>query len=251
MKAAAFLLLAALAGATSIPGTARADDEKAATVNVNSIRNPEMRSYRSIWAGFKAFDEHRALAPVAPLRFRLIRPDGNPVGAEDGLVLRLASDEGSVPVPIGADGMLEIARSQAAYDADATFILNRKSGLFGARPDIRTPGLPANVRRLGDLRLECRVSVAIVKEQIPFLARGAINTLMLGSDWCGKKDMHVAYPAERALGGATIRHGGRSAELELHGQAYMAPIGNPGWPDDALVELRYEAPAAATQAPAP
>jgi hypothetical protein len=95
------------------------------------------------------------------------------------------------------------------------------------------------------------VSVAIVKEQIPFLARAAINTLMLGSDWCGKKDMHVAYPAERALGGATIRHGGRSAELELHGQAYMAPIGNPDWPDDALVELRYEAPAAATQAPAP
>jgi hypothetical protein len=23
-----------------------------------------MRSYRSIWAGFKAFDEHRALAPA-------------------------------------------------------------------------------------------------------------------------------------------------------------------------------------------
>ena len=241
MKTAIFLLLAALAGSAGFAASARAaDDDKAATVNVNAIRNPEMRSYRSIWAGFNAFDEHHALAPTAALRFRLIRPDGEPAGAEDGLVLRLASDEGSVPVPIGADGTLEIARSQAAYDADATFILNRKRGQFGARPDIRTPGLPENVRRLGDLRLECRVSVAIVKEQMSFVTRAAINTLMLGSDWCGKKDMNLAYPAERALGGATIRHGARSEELVLHGQAYMAPIGNPGWPDDALIELRYE-----------
>ena len=126
MKTAIFLLLAALAGSTGFAASARAaDDDKAATVNVNAIRNPEMRSYRSIWAGFNAFDEHHALAPTAALRFRLIRPDGEPAGAEDGLALRLASDEGSVPVPIGADGTLEIARSQAAYDADATFILNR------------------------------------------------------------------------------------------------------------------------------
>jgi hypothetical protein len=230
-----------------LTGSAQAADAPAPPaphlVNVNSIKNPEMRSYRSIWAGFKAYDEHHALAPAAPLRFRLLRPDGHPASAADGLVLRLASDDSSVPVAIGADGVLDIARSQAAYDADATFILNRKSGTFGARPDIHTPGLPENVRRLGDLRLECRVGVAIVKEQIPFLARAAINTLMLGSDWCGKKDMHVAFAVEGELEGATIRHGGRAAALELHGDAFMAPIGNQGWPDDALIELAFARPA--------
>jgi hypothetical protein len=239
---AALLLCLALAG-----GAHAADAPP--SVNVNSIRNAEMRSYRSIWAGLDAFDEHRALAPAAPLRFRLLRPDGEPASAADGLALRLASDDGSVPVPIGADGVLEIARSQAAYDADATFILNRKSGQFSARADIRTPGLPENVRRLGDLRLECRVTVAIAKDQINFLARAAINTLMLGSDWCGKKDMHVAFPAERELEGATISHGGRSLALELHGKAYMAPIGSPAWPDDALIVLKFAAPAPGTSAP--
>jgi hypothetical protein len=236
---AAAILCAALAGG------AQAADAPAAphSVEINSIRNPEMRSYRSIWAGFKAYDEHRALAPAAPRRFRLLRPDGHPAGAADGLVLRLASDDSSVPVAIGADGVVDIARSQAAYDADATFILNRKSGAFGARPDIHTPGLPGNVRRLGDLRLECRVGVAIAKEQLPFLARAAINTLMLGSDWCGRKDMHVAFPADRELEGATIRDGGRSAALELHGDAFMAPLGNRGWPDDALIELTFAQPA--------
>jgi hypothetical protein len=242
VKACALLLLAALAG-LGAPAISDAADEKAATVNVNAIKDPEMRSYRSIWAGLDAFDAQRALAPAAPLRFRLLRPDGEPASAADGLALRLASDDGSVPVLVGADGMLDIARNQAAYDADATFILNRKSGQFSARPDIRTPGLPENVRRLGDLRLECRVTVAIVKEQINFLARAAINTLMLGSDWCAKKDMHVAFPAERELEGATISHRGRSLPLQLHGKSYMAPIGNPAWPDDALIALTFAAPA--------
>jgi hypothetical protein len=226
----------------ALAANAQAAEEPAAapkSVEVNSIRNPEMRSYRSLWAGFEAFDEHHGMAPAAPLRFQLLGPDGKPAGADPGLALRLASDEGSVPVPIGAGGMLDIARSRAAYDADAYFILNQKSGRFKARPEIRTPGLPDNVRRLGDLRLECRVGVAIVKEQIPFLARAAINTLMLSSDWCGKKDMNASFPAAGELEAAVISHGGRSSELELHGDAYMAPLGNPAWPDDALITLKY------------
>ncbi len=240
MKSAALLLLAALAGA-GLAGTAAAADDMP-NVSVNGIRNPEMRSYRSVWAGLDAFDEFRALAPGAPLRFRLLRPDGRPAGAADGLALRLASDESSVPVPVGADGLLDIARSQAAYDADATFILNQKNGVFSARPEIRTPGLPDSVRRLGDLRLECRVTIAIAKEGMSFVARAALNTLMLGSDWCGKKDMNVAYPAPPGLESARISHGGRSAELTLHETDFMAPIGDRRWPDDALIELRFAAP---------
>jgi len=32
-------------------------------------------------------------------------------------------------------------------------------------PEVRTPGLPENVRRLGDLRLECKVMIEIAKEE--------------------------------------------------------------------------------------
>jgi hypothetical protein len=241
-RSSALALCLALAG--SVHGAdAPAGAGAAPTVEVNSIRNPEMRSYRNVWAGLDAFDDYRALAPGAPLRFRLLRPDGRPAGTADGLLLRLASDEGSQPVTIGADGMLEIARNRAAYDADASLILNKKSGRFSARPEIRTPGLAANVRRLGDLRLECRVSVAIAKDQMSFLTKVALNTLMRGSDWCGKEDMNVAFSADGDLDGATIRHGERSAELVLHDESFMAPLGNPAWPDDALITLKYAAPA--------
>ena len=242
MKTAALLLLAVLAGAGAFGPAAAAAAEDTPSVSVNGIRNPEMRSYRSVWAGLDAFDEHRALAPAAPLRFRILRADGSPATSADSLVLRLASDEASVPVPIGADGLLAIERNRAAHDADATFILNQKNGVFNARPEIRTPGLPADVRRLGDLRLECRVMVAIAKERMSFVAKAALNTLMLGGDWCGKKDMNLAYPAPPGLEGARIGHGGRALELTLHGQDFMAPIGDRSWPDDALITLKFAQP---------
>jgi hypothetical protein len=236
----ALFLCVLLACGTS---AARAAEEPVPKVEVDSIRNPDMRSYRSVWAGLDAFDEYHALAPAAPLRFRILRADGRPAGAADGLALRLASDDGSTPVTVGADGLLIIGRDKAAYDADAAFILNQKKGRFGARAEIRTPGLPENVRRLGDLRLECRVMVAIAKDGLSFLEKAAINTLMLGSDWCGKKDMNLSFPVERPLDGARLSHGGRAVELDLHGDAFMAPVGNRNWPDDALIELRYAATA--------
>jgi hypothetical protein len=241
MKTAALLLLAALAGA-GMPGPAGAADGTPPSVNVNGIRDPEMRTYRSIWAGIEAFDDNHALAPGATLRFQMTRADGGPANAGDGLVLRLAGDEVSKPVLIDADARFTVERDRAAYDADATYILNKKSGLYTARPDVRSPGLPGNVRRLGDLRLECRVLVAIIKEQIPFLAKAAINSLFLTSDWCGKKDVNFSFVADREVTGATMRAGGRSQELQLEGWRYMVPVGSKDWPDDALIELQYTVP---------
>jgi hypothetical protein len=142
----------------------------------------------------------------------------------------------------GADGLLTIERNRPAYDADASFILNQKDGVFSARPEIRTPGLPADVRRLGDLRLECRVMIVIAKERMSFVAKAALNTLMLGSDWCGKKDMNLAYPAPPGLAAARLGDGARALELTLHDKDFMAPIGDRSWPDDALITLKFAQP---------
>jgi hypothetical protein len=228
----------ALLGAAALPA-ARAD-EPPPSVKISGIKDPEMRSYRSIAAGFDAFDEHRALAPAATLRFHMMRKEGGSASAADGLVLALAGDADSVTVPIGPDGVFALARSQAAWDADASFILNRKSGLFIAHPEVRSPGLPAQVRRLGDLRLECRVTVAIVKQQIPLLARAAINTMLMTGDWCAKKDLRFGYPSATRVNGATLRDGARALPLEVDDWQFSVPIGDASWPDDALVELSVD-----------
>jgi hypothetical protein len=214
-------------------------DDPVPSVQVKGIADPEMRSYRSVAAGLDAFDAHRALAPHALLRFRMRHAEGAPANAGDGLRLRLASDDGSFQedVPIVAAGLLTVGRNQAAYDADATFILNRKNGLYTGHPEVRTAGLPDNVRRLGDLRLECRVTIAIVKDQMPFFAKAAINTLMLTSDWCAKKDFNYGTLAARRDARAVLRDGDRSRTLETLGWNMMVPIGDTGWPDDALVQF--------------
>jgi hypothetical protein len=241
----ALLLCAALAGTTP----AALADEPIQSVKVTGLKAPEMRSYRSIVAGLDAFDRDHALAPAATLRFRMMRQAGGPMLPSDGVVLNLVSDGETIPVPIDADGLLTVQRSQAAYDADATFMLNRKSGMFSAYPEVRTPGLPDNVRRLGDLRLECRVTVAIVKEQMPFLARAAVNTLLMGSQWCTSKEMNFGYPSPMPLAGATLRRGERSMPLQVEEWRYTVPIGDASWPDDALVELRYASPSSSGSAP--
>jgi hypothetical protein len=214
-------------------------DEPVPSVHVAAIADPEMRSYRSVAAGLDAFDAHRALAPKATLRFRMRHADGAPADAGDDLQLRLASDDGSFQesVPIDGAGLLTVARNQAAYDADATFILNRKNGLYTGHPEVRTAGLPDNVRRLGDLRLECRVTIAIVKDQMPFLAKAAINTLMMTSDWCAKKDFNYGVMAARKDARAVLRDGDRARTLETHGWNALVPIGDTAWPDDALVQF--------------
>jgi hypothetical protein len=214
-------------------------DEPVQSVHVTGIADPEMRSYRSVAAGLDAFDAHRALAPNATLRFRMRHADGSPATADDGLQLRLASDDGSFQetVPIDAAGLLTVQRNEAAYDADATFILNRKNGKYTGHPEVRTAGLSDNVRRMGDLRLECRVTIAIVKEQIPFLAKAALNTVMLTSDWCAKKAFNYGAMAPRPGARATLRAGDRSRTLEVHGWNALVPIGDTSWPDDALVQF--------------
>jgi hypothetical protein len=226
-------------------------------VTVPGTKDPEMRNYRTIAEALDEFDEHRRLAPSAPLQFRFFHAsNGTPAGDADGLSLRLASDDVSIPIPIDANGRFVIMRNQAAYDSDAAFILNRKQGLFTYRPDIRTPGLPDNVRRLGDLRLECYVLSGVAKEKLPFWVRAMITTALRTTDWCGKEKASVGgYPAYGKLAKVTVREGDRHEELNFEGSSYMVPIGPGKWSDDALIELEYateeaEAPAATTTATA-
>ena len=81
------------------------------------------------------------------------------------------------------------------------------------------------------------MTIAIVKEQIPFLAKAALNTLMMTSDWCAKKDFNYGVMAARKDARAVLRDGERSRTLETQGWNVLVPIGDPAWPDDALVQM--------------
>ena len=247
-------------GALLLCGSLAAAEEKPVRelepVHVNAMRNPEVRKYTVLLAGMDAFDRHRRLAPAAErLQFRLSTQDKDE--STQPLSVRLVGEDGfNMPIALDADRRFVVPRSEAAEDAESELELNRKRRVYRTEPDIRTPGLPANQRRLGDLRLECKVSVAMAKEEIPTLLALTINTIILRTDWCGffgdpedfrwegvSKKAHFPYRADQPLLAAVLIDGNRSAKLQVKGKTFQVPIGNLTWSDDALVELTYERPA--------
>jgi hypothetical protein len=115
-------------------------------------------------------------------------------------------------------------------------------------PYVRSPGFAANQRRLGDIRLECQVFVAIAKKEAPLHIVLLGNTVMLGSDWCAfMKDKENAWDVSMpaALSAALLRDGERSMPLRVKGAKFEVPIGDKSWSNDAIVEVQF-APGVAT-----
>lgn len=214
--------------------------EVPSAVEVKGMKNPEMRSYRAVAAGLDAFDKHHALAPqVDQLRFRLAPTARNRGASVEGISMHIVGKGDPIEVPIGADGLYTIPRDEAARKDNADLILNRKKDLFEGRVEVRTPGLAPNVRRLGDIRLECLTTVAIIKEELPFLAVATINSLLLTRQWCSKPDFHWGVTTARRVNGAALVLGERRTAIEAYDHHLGVPTGDSNWPDDALIEIDF------------
>jgi hypothetical protein len=236
----AVLIAAVLAGG-ALPGAALAQEAPKA-VEVKGLKDPELRRYRSVSVGLDVFDQHRALAPqVDALRFRLVPQRAHAGATTDGVTLHIVGKGEPVAIPIMPDGRFTIARDEAAFRDNADLMFNRKRNMFRSIADVRTPGLPDKVRRLGDFRLECRVNIAIIKTEVPLYIRAAITSLLLTSDWCSKMGIFMSLPPHSQLARATLVHGQRSTDIPLHllEAGYESPLSDAGWPDDALLELEY------------
>jgi hypothetical protein len=250
-----------LLGALLLCGGAAAEDKPVREldpVHVNAMRDPEVRKYKHILAGLDAFDKHHALAPqVDRLRF-LVEPRQRQATPAALRVRLVGERDFTLPIALDAGGRFEVPRSEAAEDADSELELNQKRGLYRIGVEVKTPGLPDNRRRLGDLRLECKVQIAIAKSEIPFIWVGVINGLLLRTDWCSffgdekstaykgaARDAKFGYRAGRPIKEAILVEGNRSALLESNGSSYQVPIGNSTWSDEAMIELTFgdDAPA--------
>jgi hypothetical protein len=235
-----------------------------ATVRVNYVRDPVDKSYRRMVAGMERFERERARhAPQASLRFRLL--PRLPNTRLDGVALRIASENGSIPVPLAPDFSFTLPRSEAALRDDAAVVANRKSTSMTWRAWVETPGLPPGTRRLGDLRLECKVGMdaRLVSNTSPLF--GWLSAALSSTEAvCGQPDGNYLFFADQPLLGATLTAPGRSAALPfrmlyaggklprselaycdcqvLLDRTYYAPIWDPAWPDDTLLAFEPMAP---------
>lgn len=253
MRALLPISVALLLGA-GVPAAAQdSKPDSPEEIKVNAMRDPAVRKYEAIVAGLDAFDQHHAMAPkVERLQFR-VEPRDRVTDKPVLPAARLGGDDGfSLALAVDADGMFVVPRSQAALDANSELVLNQKRSLYRVTPVVRSPGMPDHVRRLGDLRLECRVQVAIIKEEMPLWVVLAANTLLRTRDWCGftfegKSGFTFKHP--QPLRAAVLVDGNRSALLETEGKGFRVPLGDTSWSDDTLVELEAQLTGTAGETP--
>jgi len=230
------------------------------SVTVSSTRDPVDKSYRKMIKGMERFEREHALAPAATLRFRLLRRIST--AKMTGITLRIAGDTVTVPVPVADDNSFVLPRNEQALREDAAVLANRKTDSMTWRVSVRTPGLLDGVRRLGDLRLECKAGMdaGLISNSAPVF--GWLSNLLTDTDQvCSSPEGNYLFFAERPIYGVTVRFGTRVEALPftmlyaagdqtaetlpycdcqvLLERSYYAPIWDRSWPDDTLVEFDF------------
>lgn len=242
------LFLAASGPAAAQPDEQVRDGAAAPEVVIDGTRQPELKPYRVMSAGLDAFDEHRGrLAPNAELKFRLAQRVAA-LGEQakwDGVTLRIAGDQMSIPLPIGSDGTFVLPRSQAAYDEDADLVVNRKKATIGFYAVVTSPGVPKNARRLGDLRLQCEVTIAIGKKELNFAERALYNTAFLGGDWCHARKATFRLVLDDWPMSVTVVDKDMRKAIPADGYGVVTPIRDKSLSDDALITFEYWSQASA------
>ena len=257
----------AMAGACVMAGTGAFAQDKtgvalpSVTVTAKANRDPVEKSYRKMIRGMDLFVQQRSMAPNAGLRFKLLpRWRGTDMNRVEMEVLGSTVD---FAVPIAPDHTFTLERNQKAFDEDAQVTPNRKAQSMTWRTEVRTPGLPPNTLRLGDLRLECRVGmeaglVSNSRTLIGRLARAVLDT----PAYCDSQTQRYLFFADRPVFSVTLVAGERRQILAIDklyagasedpglrdelpfcdcevllDRAYELPLADRSWPDDTLVEF--------------
>lgn len=233
------------------------------SVTVKGVGHPVEKSYRKMVDGMDLFERWHALAPNAALRFRLLprKPGTN----MDDMQLEVIGTSFSYPVPIAPDRTFTLQRDPRALAENAVVSPNRRQLTMTWRTDIRTPGLPPNTRRLGDLRLECMVGIeaGLVSNTNPITT--VISDLLTSpTRYCGQANSKYLFFADRPIFGVTLVNGARREVLDiaqlyakasddpglkadlpfcdcevLLDRTYFLPLGDKRWPDDTLVVFDF------------
>ena len=233
------------------------------TIEITALRQPVDKSYRRMVNGMDLFEQQHALAPAATLRYKVLpRKPGTDI---DDVSLQIVGERFKAAVAMAPDHTFALARYPAALKEDAVVRSERRATTLTWRAEIRTPGLPSDSRRLGDLRLECLVGIeAGLVSQYPSLLGRLFDAVRSGADYCNRDYAPYLFFAERPLFAVTLVSGARRETLSvgqmyagvadgrttkrdlpycdceaLLDRAYILPLGDRRWPDDTRVELEY------------
>jgi hypothetical protein len=245
------LAVALLASALALPASAPQPEAQLGRVAVQG-EAATAREKKTLGQLFKAealFEKHHALAPAATLKFKVYAR--TQADAAPSLELGLMTPAGRQPLVLDAEDRFVIDPAWRALPERTEVRSRLADGRVTWRPDIRSPGVPEGERRLGDLRLQCRVAFG------SGVARGTLlfGFLPLDTADCADPDWSPSNFADKPIFAVTLVHGERRLVLSerlLHGlrddggsrydwgyslreRMFRLPMGDTSWPDDTRV----------------
>ena len=247
------VLLPAPAWCATSAASAPAEQQVEVTAQLPGARDE--KTLAQLLSARDAFERHHALAPDATLAFRLYAR----LDAKDLERLRLFLVDGRqrTEVPLDANQRFALAPdwTRALADRGALLQTNLPDGTVAWKVDVRSPGVPEERRRLGDLRLECEADTFHGNLQRGL--RTPVSAVLNASDELCLLDDAEVWFAERPIFGVALVSGTRRRVLPysyLHGstgtmalaglfdwpyalrdRAYFLPLEDRSWPDDTEV----------------
>lgn len=215
---------------------------KTEKVEITSLKGPELKSYSQMLKGLKVYQEMKHLAPDSELYFILL-PKNEEVRAE-GVTMRLASDETSMPIAIDETGKFQLPLMELKSEDEYDLILNRPKGQFHIAAYVKSANLPDSTKRMGDLRLECQVRWAIEKQDVSVVFSSYVKLLASGNP-CTSRTVDVYFYAPNGIASVSLDTPQLTRSFEVNSKRqYTLPLEKTDISDDSLV--KYARNAAAT-----
>lgn len=172
-------------------------------------------------------------APGATLSFRLPKVD---LGQGENQVEIVRADR-RVPLTMLSNNTFVLRQDNFGKSSDALVVVNRNfpKGEFNhPLVQVRSPGLPDGVKRMGDLRLSCEAQMEMAKgEGLKFRAViGAVS--MFGFDICKKLEITKLDAAASKYDTVTVEDGNRRL-VQSAKDKNLVELGDNAWSDEARI----------------
>lgn len=177
-------------------------------------------------------------APGAAMTFRLPKVDA----AQAGNQVELVGADHRIPLPMASNTSFRLLRGTLAEDSDTMVVVNRNfpKGEFNhPLVQVRSPGLPDGVKRMGDLRLACAAQMEMAKaEGLKFRAVLA-GASLFGFNVCDKLEATKVEEPKGAYDTVTVEDGERRL-VQPAKDKHAPALGDKGWSDNARISYTLD-----------
>lgn len=219
-------------------GLSYVEGEPTDTINIVAYKNPDRRPYKAFIRAMESNEKFKTLAPMASVNFQLVSLLDKGLDFQN-IRLRFVGENVNVPIVLSENGLFHIEKNFEKDADNAELIVSVKSGTSKFTSSVRTPALPSNERRLGDLRLECEMNWAMTKEDLPFVMKAAFA---LGGGLCHSSKIAVSFSEPKRFKTIWLVDSDRKLKIfgGQSGNRYAPPLHDQSWGDDAKLVFEYD-----------